>query len=73
MSKEGVEEFMRNTAPIKAGNENFSSDLSSENRGVTEKIPKNKENDPTALDVILGLINEDDESKASEYMKGHIS
>ena len=39
---------------------------------MTAKLPKTKDNDPTALDVISDLINPAEEEKASVYMKGHI-
>jgi len=43
-----------------------------ETRGNTE-FAKKREGDPTALDVIMSLINEEEEKKASHFMKGHIS
>ena len=65
--------MVRKSAPNgQNSDDNFGSQLSSENRAQTERLPKTRENDPTALDVILGLINEEDETKASEYMKGHL-
>ena len=75
MSSSATEDFLRNTVtPIK----NQGSELSSgpdtiEGRAQTEKIPRNRENDPTALDVIGELVNKLEEQKASVYMKGHIS
>ncbi len=70
----------RNTTPAafkvtKQGSE-FGLQSNGSNSGMperqTEKLPK-RENDPTALEVILGLINNEEEEKASEYMKGHVS
>ena len=46
--------------------------LNLEGRAQTMALPRG-ENDPSALDVILSLINKDEDEKASEYMKGHIS
>ena len=34
---------------------------------------KRRDNDPTALDVILNLINKEEDEKVSAYLKGHIS
>lgn len=42
-------------------------------RAQTVKELPRKEDDPTALDVINTLIDEKEEQKASEYMKGHVS
>lgn len=55
-------------------NSELSKGQSSENeRYATERIPRTRENDPTALDIIQALIDPDEEEKQSEYMKGHVS
>ena len=60
------------SAPFAAKVELQSSEAASSERAQTTKLPKNRENDPTALDVILGLIDKGEDEKASHYMKGHL-
>ena len=45
------------TQPKKNKMSEFSSEATEDERAQTMKLPKNRENDPTALDVILNLIN----------------
>ena len=53
-------------------NEFQSSEEASSERLQTVKVPKNRQNDPTALDIIQGLIDKDEDERASHYMKGHL-
>ena len=50
----------------------LSTEAGSSERAHTARLPKNRENDPTALEVILSLIDKDEDERASHYMKGHL-
>ena len=47
-------------------------DLGNKSEGK-KSTDSRKSNDPTALEVIEGLVDQKEEKKASDYMKGHIS
>ena len=66
-----TDKFMRNTTQPGSMRETLEG-LDMSQRQATIMLPKNRENDPTALDVISDLINPNEEAKASVYMKGHI-
>ena len=50
----------------------LSTEAGSLERAQTARLPKNRKNDPTALEVILSLIDKDEDERASHYMKGHL-
>ena len=73
MRSQADELAMRQTAPAPSKLSKQGSEFETPNQPErqTEKLPK-RENDPTALEVILGLIDNEEEEKASVYMKGHV-
>lgn len=69
-----TDEFLRKTTqtPIRQESQLAENDQMERSQTVKE-LPRHKENDPTALDVINQLIDKKEEEKASHHMKGHLS
>ena len=79
-SEENKDDFIREVAELSvvprliAQGSQVGTDFQPIGRAQTEKLREREDiHDPSALDVITGMIDPNSEAKASSYMKGHVS